>query len=282
MFKITLTHIKILNIVISSCILISFILLLSIWLKEGDSDSLLSLLLFSLPLFITLILLGVFGIVTSKYLRKHQYFEVDIKRPSLVTVLILLSFVYLTHSMFINPKAIVIFLLPSLLLIIMVILWIIFGNVYFKTRNKQYAKFADTVTIKKEKAQNKIFTLFTKWWLYPILWFLCIIALMAISYSNSKEGTTFQEVFNTGTFLTFTVMLPLGLLFFGIPLLSDKLPEWSGAGIYYGLYVIAFSVLPFVKEKWKKILIIFLLLWLFLAFFGCAIGIGMLSSGSDW
>lgn len=274
-FKFTLTQVKILNSTVSISILVLFILLLKLWISAGDIESLPSLFLFSLPLLLTLILLGIFCIIATKQLKKQQSIEIEKGKIKILTLIILPLIVI---AYFLRKSNFIFFLAPLFLLIIVLSLGVIIGNFYFKRKSESYVKIVDASSKAGQLGYNKISYLLSKWWLYPILWFLCILALMFIGYYSGAD----VEILSWKAFLALAVALPMGLVFFGIPVFSQKIPQWSIPVGYYLLYIAAFSVLPFIKGKWKKILIAFLLLWLFLAFFGCAIGMSMLSGGSDW
>ena len=121
----------------------------------------------------------------------------------------------------------------------------------------------------KKYNKNRLWQLLNQWWFYPILWFSCIFILAFISDSRSQGDTLKEDL------IFFSYTLPLGWFVLSEPLFNRVLSYDKGSIIfiiiYYLIYIIGFIYLPFIKKRWEKILIIFLLFWILSAFFGCSV-----------
>lgn len=118
----------------------------------------------------------------------------------------------------------------------------------------------------KKSIKDKNIHLINQWWFYPILWFVCVFILALMSDSRSSGDTFYED------FIFFSYMLPGFLIILQFTFLNFIKDDNGILSIiiYYTVYIVGFSILPFVKKKWKQILIGFLLFWILTAFIGCS------------
>ena len=122
----------------------------------------------------------------------------------------------------------------------------------------------------KKGIKSRIIYLVNQWWFYPILWFVCVFVLALISQLN------FNELSIHKIFFIFSISLPLPLVFILNGLFENFINEkYEGVlfsifyVLYYLLYIVGFSILPFIKGRFKKFIIWFLILWILLVFVSC-------------